>query len=996
MDTGIRKRWSAATLLFGVLIGLVFIINAEAADITVSGTTDAVGTCDDSGSPVVCTSLRAAVIYANANAGSDTITLGTNEYILSLAGVDETWSGTGTEGDPYVASITPDATQGDLDITESLTITGTLAGADSDQLATTIRWDSKSVTDPAVGDRIFHIQAPVGGTAVNVTISNLILRDGSVGVAPNTNCSDTTNPYDIEIIPGDLCKIWQFRRMGGAVAIGAGAAVVLYEEAIHGPVDGGGGGGSGVPRGPFPGGKPGGEEPEAGVIEHVTLDKVAIIGNMSGADGGGIYSAAPSTLTQSVLSGNTGGANGGGIYNDAVMTINETTIGKATSIPFLADAIVAEASLLSTGNSAEGGGGLFDTGTHTTTITSSTFYGNNATGGAGIGARSLVVFDITNTTITGNSAFDVGGGITTNGVANLTNSTVAFNDASSDAPGGGGGLNSFGQGTFNLLNTIVSNNSRNGVDSNCGCSGGAATCAPGRIVSRGYNIENAGTCELSQNSDFSDTDPLLVALAANGGLTETHAVPHTANGDGANSPAVDHGNDSECPNSDQRGSIRPFDGNLDFVSHCDIGAYELFIATNDLHINNMSGPDKVNKGDTVNVTVEIHNPTGQVNGIDNVAATSVVLTATVDAALTGPAATFIKTGGVSTPCSVAANKVTCSVGTLDLDDTATMSLSATAAATGQYEISAAVTSESKDLIPNNNADSIHVAVAGFADLELGGSAASQSVDLGDPLSVTYTVTNTGGGDAAVNTRLGVSYTEQVTFNSTSSSGVTCAANDGEVSCDLGDLANLASTTVTLLFDTAKAGKAELTANVVSDANDNDSTNNGVDLSATVVANSDLAVTLSVDDDSVTKGKDVTATVKVSNKGPDAATNATLNVTLPSGWTWLSTTASSGTCTAASGTVTCTWDSLDNGDSATITIVASADTKGTSSISASLSADQNDPDASNNSASLGTKVKKSKNAFGCSATDNATVDPTLPAMLLLSLVGLVTRRRLLAE
>ena len=40
------------------------------------------------------------------------------------------------------------------------------------------------------------------------------------------------------------------------------------------------------------------------------------------------------------------------------------------------------------------------------------------------------------------------------------------------------------------------------------------------------------------------------------------------------SPAIDTGNNAGCPPIDQRGSVRPKDGDGDSVATCDIGAYE--------------------------------------------------------------------------------------------------------------------------------------------------------------------------------------------------------------------------------------------------------------------------------------------------------------------------------------------------------------------------------------------------------------------------------------
>jgi len=44
------------------------------------------------------------------------------------------------------------------------------------------------------------------------------------------------------------------------------------------------------------------------------------------------------------------------------------------------------------------------------------------------------------------------------------------------------------------------------------------------------------------------------------------------------SPAIDAGDDAQCPASDQRGVPRPLDGNGDGLAVCDIGSFEYFLS----------------------------------------------------------------------------------------------------------------------------------------------------------------------------------------------------------------------------------------------------------------------------------------------------------------------------------------------------------------------------------------------------------------------------------
>jgi len=609
------------TLLAGGLWLIFSALPVYAADvdftdgITVDSTLDAPdaianGECDDGAGN--CT-LRAAIMEANANLGPDTINVPAGLYTLTITGLDENPSA----GAPWEAVVVSDASIGDLDITQDVTITG--AGPGNDPATSTIvKW---GVTPPGFAitptnqnptldgrsDRIFHITA-VDANIANVTISGMTLVNGDVGLIPTSAADvcvdDDDNPdtplvydpllendYDLAHIgacgdensqpPQDpTLVITQFRRWGGAIAVGQGAAVVDYEQAIHGP--GGGGGGS---EGKKPPVIPPPEDEDAFSVESVTYNQLVIVSNWSGADAGGIFNIAAGTLSQSAISGNFSGGNGGGLYNDADLTISASLIGRV----FDADTLALYPELAN-GNHGENGGGMFYTGVGTINIVGSAFNGNNGIGGGAIAGRAMGVLWIKNSTVSSNTGFDVGGGITTNGEVYLYNATVADNEATTDAPGGGAGLNAFGPGHYHINNTILTNNwIVGGAEgeaeprlANCGCSGGANACdvlVGDQFITGFYNIEDGDTCELSlaSGTDMPNTDPLLGALADNGGLTETNALP-------SNSPAVDVGFESLCNQLaaeawgafDQRGVGygRSRDGNGDSVAVCDMGAFE--------------------------------------------------------------------------------------------------------------------------------------------------------------------------------------------------------------------------------------------------------------------------------------------------------------------------------------------------------------------------------------------------------------------------------------
>ncbi len=220
------------------------------------------------------------------------------------------------------------------------------------------------------------------------------------------------------------------------------------------------------------------------------------------------------------------------------------------------------------------GGGIFNSN-GTMTLTGVTINNNAATSvanfsfayGGGI-YNDNGTMTMTNVTISNNSAMAsgstlglaFGGGIYNTGTVTMTNVTINGNAVTATgsvatATLGGGIFNA--SITLSILNTIVSNNL-------------PEDCMGAPVTTNGYNIDSDNTCNLVDVNDLPGVDPMLGPLQDNGGPTQTHAIPK-------NSPAVDAGDNRNCPPTDQRGYGRPFDGDDDLLPVCDIGAFEYLI-----------------------------------------------------------------------------------------------------------------------------------------------------------------------------------------------------------------------------------------------------------------------------------------------------------------------------------------------------------------------------------------------------------------------------------
>ncbi len=509
------SKWGFAILLIALFTTLQPAPAAHAATISVNSTDDVIA---DDGQ---CT-LREAITAANTDTASGSSAneciSGNGDDIITFSSAGTTLSLTGTEN----AANGNDNTVGDLDIDSNITISGNGAGV--------------TIIDGGDIDRVLHTH----GTAI-VNLNNLTIQNGQIGTLGDNSSSGSfgggiyrQSSGDMVLDTVEILSNVAGHRGGGLENRNAAGTVTLINCTVSANESLWGGG-----------------LVSATANAETIITNSTFSNNVASIRGGGVnIYAGTVTVENSVFTSNTtientttqndGESNGGGLANSDHLTISSSTIISNTAYNY--------------------GGGVYTRDgddPSVTTILSSTIAFNDAPGSADNdhnGGGTYInsgTLNITNSTISGNTAANNGAGIFIYGVGNaaaavVSNSTIANNN-------GVGSLGSIHvvdpSASITLHNSIVSNN---GV--NCDNSG--------IVTDGGNNLEFPyATC-----GGFTvQTDPLLGALADNGGSTETHALL-------VGSPAIDAGN--SCTTNDQRGMSRAVDGDGDSVADCDIGAYE--------------------------------------------------------------------------------------------------------------------------------------------------------------------------------------------------------------------------------------------------------------------------------------------------------------------------------------------------------------------------------------------------------------------------------------
>ncbi len=309
-------------------------------------------------------------------------------------------------------------------------------------------------------------------------------------------------------------------------------------------------------------------------------------------------------------------------------------------------------------------------------------------------------------------------------------------------------------------------------------------------------------------------------------------------------------------------------------------------------------------------------------------------------------------------CSEALDVVTCDLGILKPGYEATVVIRTIARTVNDTVANVAtVTADTADPTPANNRTESTNDIAWTADLEVTQTAQPTPVETGKVVTYTLTILNHGPLDAP-NVIFTDVLPQDATLVAVQPDQGQCSETDGQVVCELGDLAAQDQIQITLSIRAPEvSGVMENQASVAADPLDPVKENNTSLFQVTVYDGPDIAVEILTEPEIAAPGMELKYTIPVINNGPSPATGVTLVDTLPQGGTLLYAASTKGPCYEYQGKITCEIGDMGLLQRETVTIVIEAPSEGVATLVNAVEVQVNeiDPDPTNNTATVETPI-----------------------------------------
>lgn len=241
----------------------------------------------------------------------------------------------------------------------------------------------------------------------------------------------------------------------------------------------------------------------------------------------------------------------------------------------------------------------------------------------------------------------------------------------------------------------------------------------------------------------------------------------------------------------------------------------------------------------------------------------------------------------------------------------------------------------------------------FADLSVARTNSQDRVDFGEEITYTLTVVN-NGPDTATQATLNDTLPTNIELVGITPQTAVCSQTRNAIECNIGDMTVGQQEEITVVLRPTVGGAVNNTAIVALTRFDPDLANNTVTGNATAVA-ADLSLSQSNAPASINYAESFIYELTVANNGPLPATDATLTSELPAGLTVTNIESGRGRCQTTANGMTCTWDELGIDEVASVQLALTSGIGGDIESEFSLSANEVDPDTSNNALSITTNV-----------------------------------------